>query len=190
MLHTGRAGVQKSKGAKVLSFAEGGLASQPIEGDVGRSFWSATDDMKIILCRKQKYTYAQIAPLLQNPTRTAKALSAHFWATLRLRISEQVPMTLTAEWQDKYMVAAGWERREGCRYEQLLRWNTGSLQPQALTSANIKEICDLSMSQEHPSIHRVANLLSFGDSLEHAIFPLNSSELLQFHGNGICDTDL
>lgn len=97
------------------------LSIEPIEGDVGRSFWSATDDLKIIACRQQKNTYAEIAPLLQNPTRTPKALSAHFWATLRLRISEQVPMTLTAEWQEKYRVAAGWEMREGCRYEQLLR---------------------------------------------------------------------
>ena len=87
--------------------AEGGLTSQPIEWDLGRSFWSATDDLMLIRGRQQKMTYAEIAPLLQNPTRTPKALSAHFWATLKNRMCENIPMTLTAEWQDKYDVAVG-----------------------------------------------------------------------------------
>jgi hypothetical protein len=71
--------------------------SHPDESERSRSFWSAADDLTLLLERRKKKTYDAIVPLLQDPTRTAKSLSAHFERTLKNRLADKKSFTLNAE---------------------------------------------------------------------------------------------
>jgi hypothetical protein len=128
-------------------------------------------------------------PLLQDPTRTAKSLSAHFERTFKNRLADKKSFTLNAKWTAKYQIAEGWAVREGVRVTQLSQWNSSSPDVRTLTSATIRQLQQLPYT--HPSLKRVVDALTSGDQHLASVIPLNRQELLsRLNPSDICGTDL
>jgi Flp pilus assembly protein TadG len=149
--------------------------------------FSAADDLTLLRERRQKKTYDAI--FLQDPTRTAKSLSAHFERTIKNRLADKKSFTLNAEWTAKYQIAEGWAVREGVRVTQLSQWNSSSPDVRTLTSATIRRIQQLPYT--HPSFKKVVDALTSGDQHLAYVIPLNRQELLsRLNPSAICGTDL
>ena len=163
--------------------------SHPDESERSRSFWSAADDLTLLRERRQKKKYDEIVPLLQDPTRTAKSLSAHFERTLKNRLADRKTFTLNAEWTAKYQIAERWAVREGVRVTQLSQWNSSPPDVRTLTSATIRQLQQLPYT--HPSFMRVVDALASGDQHLESVIHLNRQELLsRLNPSDICGTDL
>jgi len=155
-----------------------------------RQFWSAADDLTMLRERRQKKKYAEILPLLQDPTRGEDSMRAHFEATLKRRLTaNKKDFTLNAEWTAKYKIALGWAVREGVRVDQLSQWNSSPPEVRTLTSATIHQLQQLTYND--PTFKRVVDALSTGDHHLASVILLNQQELLHhLNRSDCCATDL